>query len=92
MPSGTGHFTGSSKRVEAHSKSSNLVVNLVALSRDLPVVTGFFEIIRVVKPKYSLLLFRFYKKANFNKPFLKKGSFSGFTFELSKSGGLFEWK
>ena len=48
MPSGTGHFTGSSKRVEAHSKSSNLVVNLVALSRDLPVFTGFFELIRVV--------------------------------------------
>ena len=48
MPSGTGHFTGSSKRVEAHSKSSNLVVNSVALSRDLPVFTGFFEIIRVV--------------------------------------------
>ena len=34
----------------------------------------------------------FYKKANFNKPFLEKGSFSGFTFDLSKSGGLFEWK
>lgn len=48
MLSGTEHFTGSSKRVEAHSKSSNLVVNSVALSRDLPVVTGFFEIIRVV--------------------------------------------
>ena len=48
MPSGTGHFTGSSKRVEAHSKSSNLVVNSVALSRDLPVFPGFFEIIRVV--------------------------------------------
>ena len=48
MPSGTGHFTGSSKRVEAHPKSSNLVVNSVALSRDLPVFTGFFEIIRVV--------------------------------------------
>ena len=48
MPSGAGHFTGSSKRVEADSKSSNLVVNSVALSRDLPVVTGFFEIIRVV--------------------------------------------
>ena len=43
-----GQFTGSSKRVEAHSKSSNLVVNSVALSRDLPVFTGFFEIIRVV--------------------------------------------
>ena len=51
MPSGTGHFTGSSKRVEAHSKSSNLVVNSVALSRDLPVFPGFFEIIRVVKVK-----------------------------------------
>lgn len=50
MLSGTEHFTGSSKRVEAHSKSSNLVVNSVALSRDLPVVTGFFEIIRVVNP------------------------------------------
>ena len=24
--------------------------------------------------------------------FLEKGSFSGFTFDLSKSGGLFEWK
>ena len=43
-----GQFTRSSKRVEAHSKSSNLVVNSVALSRDLPVFTGFFEIIRVV--------------------------------------------
>ena len=43
-----GQFTGSSKRVEAHPKSSNLVVNSVALSRDLPVFTGFFEIIRVV--------------------------------------------
>ena len=41
-------FTGGSKRVEAHFKSSNLVVNSVALSRDLPVFTGFFEIIRVV--------------------------------------------
>lgn len=51
MPSGTGHFTGSSKRVEAHSKSSNLVVNSVALSRDLPVFPGFFEIIRVVQRK-----------------------------------------
>lgn len=49
MPSGTGHFTGSSKRVEAHPKSSNLVVNSVSLSRDLPVFTGFFEIIRVVE-------------------------------------------
>ena len=48
MPSGARHFTGSSKRVEAHPKSSNLVVNSVALSRDLPVFTGFFEIIRVV--------------------------------------------
>ena len=46
----------------------------------------------IFKPKYSLLLFPFYEKANFNKPFLKKGSLSGFTFELSKSGGLFEWK
>ena len=53
MPSGTGHFTGSSKRVEAHSKSSNLVVNSVALSRDLPVFPGFFEIIRVVLSNYS---------------------------------------
>lgn len=43
-----GQFTGSSKRVEAHPKSSNLVVNSVSLSRDLPVFTGFFEIIRVV--------------------------------------------
>ena len=42
------HFTGSSKRVEAFSKSSNLVVNSVSLSRDLPVFPGFFEIIRVV--------------------------------------------
>lgn len=49
------HFTGSSKRVEAFSKSSNLVVNSVALSRDLPVFTGFFEIIRVVKWKSELL-------------------------------------
>ena len=32
------------------------------------------------------------KIANFNKPFSKKGSLSGFTFDLSKSGGLFEWK
>ena len=47
------HFTGSSKRVEAHPKSSNLVVNSVALSRDLPVFTGFFEIIRVVIHKYK---------------------------------------
>jgi len=46
----------------------------------------------VFKAKYSLLSFCFYKKANFNKPFLEKGSFSGFTFDLSKSGGLFEWK
>ena len=46
-----GQFTGSSKRVEAHSKSSNLVVNSVALSRDLPVFPGFFEIIRVVNLK-----------------------------------------
>lgn len=44
-----GQFTRSSKRVEAHPKSSNLVVNSVALSRDLPVFTGFFEIIRVVQ-------------------------------------------
>ena len=51
MPSGARHFTGSSKRVEAHPKSSNLVVNSVALSRDLPVFTGFFEIIRVVLTK-----------------------------------------
>lgn len=56
MLSGTEHFTGSSKRVEAHSKSSNLVVNSVALSRDLPVVTGFFEIIRVVRDKYFYCL------------------------------------
>ena len=42
------HFTGSSKRVEAFSKSSNLVVNSVSLSRDLLVFPGFFEIIRVV--------------------------------------------
>ena len=54
----------------------------------IPIDTEYFT----ASPKYSLLLFRFYKKANFNKPFLKKGSFSGFTFELSKSGGLFEWK
>lgn len=53
MPSGARHFTGSSKRVEAHPKSSNLVVNSVALSRDLPVFTGFFEIIRVVCIKYK---------------------------------------
>lgn len=46
-----GQFTGSSKRVEAHPKSSNLVVNSVSLSRDLPVFTGFFEIIRVVQEK-----------------------------------------
>ena len=46
-----GQFTGSSKRVEAHPKSSNLVVNSVSLSRDLPVFTGFFEIIRVVTNK-----------------------------------------
>ena len=45
------HFTGSSKRVEAFSKSSNLVVNSVSLSRDLPVFPGFFEIIRVVQIK-----------------------------------------
>ena len=45
------HFTGSSKRVEAFSKSSNLVVNSVSLSRDLPVFPGFFEIIRVVGKK-----------------------------------------
>lgn len=47
-----GQFTGSSKRVEAHPKSSNLVVNSVSLSRDLPVFTGFFEIIRVVYDEY----------------------------------------
>ena len=46
----------------------------------------------IFKPKYSFLSFRFYKKANFNKPFLEKGSPSGFTFDLSKSGGLLEWK
>ena len=61
MPSGTEHFTGSSKRVEAHSKSSNLVVNSVALSRDLPVFPGFFEIIRVVivklNPVFTIFLF-----------------------------------
>ena len=56
MPSGAGHFTGSSKRVEAFSKSSNLVVNSVALSRDLPVFPGFFEIIRVVNGKILFLL------------------------------------
>ena len=56
-----GQFTGSSKRVEAHSKSSNLVVNSVSLSRDLPVFTGFFEIIRVVNINYlydSPVIFR----------------------------------
>ena len=47
------HFTGSSKRVEAFSKSSNLVVNSVSLSRDLLVFPGFFEIIRVVFLKFS---------------------------------------
>ena len=46
----------------------------------------------VFKAKYSLLSFYFFKMANFNKPFLEKGSFAGFTFELSKSGGLFEGK
>ena len=48
-------FTGGSKRVEAHFKSSNLVVNSVALSRDLPVFPGFFEIIRVVLLKIKLI-------------------------------------
>lgn len=42
---GGGQFTRSSKRVEALAKSSNLIVNSVTLSRDLPAVTGFFEII-----------------------------------------------
>ena len=60
MLSGTEHFTGSSKRVEAHSKSSNLVVNSVALSRDLPVVTGFFEIIRVVNGKIIEIVITIY--------------------------------
>lgn len=50
-----GQFTGSSKRVEAHPKSSNLVVNSVSLSRDLPVFTGFFEIIRVVIKHIAIL-------------------------------------
>ena len=49
-----GQFTGSSKRVEAHPKSSNLVVNSVSLSRDLPVFTGFFEIIRVVLLRFPV--------------------------------------
>ena len=43
----------------------------------------------IFKPKYSLLLFRFYKKANFNKPFLKKGSLSGFIFDLSRGRKIF---
>ena len=36
-----GHFTGSNKRVETHSKSGNLAVNSLSLSRDLPVFTAF---------------------------------------------------
>ena len=47
------HFLGSSKRDEAHSKSSNLVVNSVALSRDLPVVTVFYEIICYMKYNFA---------------------------------------
>ena len=53
-----GQFTGSSKRVEAHPKSSNLVVNSVSLSRDLPVFPGFFEIIRVVHIKQKKPLYK----------------------------------
>jgi len=32
------------------------------------------------------------KIANFNKPFPEKGSLSGFIFNRSKSGGLFQWE
>ena len=39
-----------------------------------------------------LLLFRFRKKANFNRTFPEKGSLSRFTCVLSKSSGLFEWE
>ena len=58
-----GQFTGSSKRVRAHSKSSNLVVNSGALPRDFPVFTGFFEIIRVVLLKPLVVLVNWAFKA-----------------------------
>ena len=44
----------------------------------------------IFEPKWPFHLFLFHKKAYFNKPFPGKGSLSGFTFDLSKSGGLFE--
>ena len=46
----------------------------------------------IFKPKYSFLSFCFYKKANFNKPFLEKKVAFRIYFNLSKSGDLFEWK
>ena len=44
------------------------------------------------EPKCSFHLLHFRKKTNFTKPFPQKGLLSGFSFDLSKSGGLFEWE
>ena len=85
MPSGTGHFTGSSKRVEAHPKRSNLVVNSVALSRDLPVFTGFFEIIRVVLR--NILVFYLIKTGKISGNPLTNHRFCGIFFDVANGSG-----